>query len=143
MARVLLINDEPDLIEICEIVLEKNGHEVRHTLAPHRVRELASLVRWGPDLVLIDLVMPATSGEEVIARLRHMPRMAHVPIVVMSALPDAAERALEIGADGLLEKPFDPHALIEAVARAIDDGRTPRSRRHAAAPQSARPDSQR
>jgi DNA-binding response OmpR family regulator len=143
MARVLLINDEADLIDMCEIVLEKHGHSVRHALAPHRMRDLVTLANWRPDLVLLDLVMPGTTGEAVLERLRRLRGTAHVPVVIMSAVPDLEKVALEMGANGFLEKPFDPDGLTEAVDRALAFDGAPRSLRHGSPPDTSRHDSQR
>jgi CheY-like chemotaxis protein len=143
MARVVIINDEPDLIEMCEIVLEAHGHAVRHTVAPHRMSELLDLEKWHPDLVLLDLVMPNASGDEVMHRLRSLPGTAHVPVMIMSAIPEGESKARELGAVGFLEKPFDPDGLVHAVNKAIAHDRAPGSRRHDSAPDSVRQDSQR
>lgn len=127
MARILLINDEADLIAMCEIVLEARGHSVRHLLAPHRTSELLELASWKPELVLLDLVMPGATGEDVLERLRDLPGMSDVPVVVMSAVPEAEARARAMGAAGVLEKPFDPDGLMQAVDGTIALARAPRS----------------
>jgi CheY-like chemotaxis protein len=123
MARILLINDEPDLLEMCELVLEGAGHTAIRAFGDTQALELVHAANSRPDVVLLDLVMPRVSGEEVFRRLRRAPETEHVPIVVMSALPDAEEIAEEMGAESFLEKPFDPEALLTAVERALTKGR--------------------
>lgn len=143
MARVLLINDEADLIDMCEIVLEKHGHATQHTLAPYDMGELAALAEWRPELVLLDLVMPSAPGEDVLQRLRGLPGMADIPVIVMSAIPDGAKRAEAMGAIAFLEKPFDPDGLMRAVDRVLAEDRAPRSLRRDPSPDTLRQTSHR
>ncbi len=119
MARVLLINDEPDLLAVCKIVLEAEGHSVDVTNDLSRLIELAST---GADLLLVDLVMPRASGEEVVESLRAHAKTRDIPIVVMSALPDGQARARAIRASDFLPKPFTPARLLETIERTL--GRT-------------------
>src|SRR4051812_43518675 len=109
MASILLVNDEPDLLEICRMVLESEGHSVAATTDSVRARELAETA----DLVLLDLVMPGTTGEAVLRSFRESPKTRNVPVVVVSALEDARERAEAMGADGYMAKPFTASALFE------------------------------
>jgi len=122
MARILLINDEPDLLEMCGLVLEGAGHEAVSAFGDSHALQLAHAENERPDVVLLDLVMPRVSGEEVFRRVRRSPDTARIPIVIMSALPDGEEITEEIGADAFLEKPFDPDALLAAVSKALGIG---------------------
>jgi CheY-like chemotaxis protein len=121
MAHVLLINDEPDLLEICEDILRSVGHSV--TRAVGEPNALIAAADSHPDVVVLDLVMPGTSGEEVLRRFREALPEADTPVVVMSALEEGPERAREMDADGFLAKPFEPDALIGAVEEALMRGR--------------------
>jgi CheY-like chemotaxis protein len=120
MARILLINDEPDLLAMCQLILESAGHAVFRALNPRDALRRAAAER--PDAVLLDLVMPAMSGEEVLKRLRESPSTTDIPVVIMSALPDAEQRAAELGVAGFVAKPFDPDALTEAMSKALANG---------------------
>ena len=116
MARILLINDEPDLLQMCRMVLQSEGHDVTVTSDTSHVVELAAKTA---DIVVLDLVMPGTNGEAVLARLRESPETRSIPVVIMSALHDAKDRAAALGADGFVGKPFEPNALFETVDRAL------------------------
>jgi CheY-like chemotaxis protein len=83
---------------------------------------LQAAERLSPQVVLLDLMMPRVSGEEVARWLRAHPRLGRTPIVVMSALSDAEVRARHLGADGFLAKPFSIEALLAEVER-FDDAR--------------------
>lgn len=123
MARILLINDEPDLLEMCEAVLKSAGHAVLRLVTPTGPTELASAARWHPEVVLLDLVMPRQTGEHLLRKLRKMQGTAEVPVIVMSALVGAEDRADEMGAVACLEKPFGPDALLAAVDTALAESR--------------------
>ena len=120
MARILILNDEPDLLEITSIVLNDLGHSVRTVADGKGVVETAR--RFDPDLILLDWVMPGMQGDQVFFMLR-MALERKVPVVLMSALADGAEKAKRIGTDGFLPKPFDAHQLEDTVARFLDGSR--------------------
>jgi DNA-binding response OmpR family regulator len=119
MSRVLLINDEPDLLEMCELVLESAGHTAVLAFAGQDGVDLDSVVDPAPDVVVLDLVMPHVTGAEVYQRLRESGPTSQTPVVIMSALPNTVEIAEELGAQAYLEKPFDPDALLAAVDQAL------------------------
>ncbi len=135
MARVLVINDESDLLEMMQIVLESAGHSVRlttdgkHAISMAQGRGKDDL----PDVIVLDLVMPGTSGAEVFQTLLAAEETAAIPVVIMSALPDGRERAEQLGAATFLAKPFDPDALNMAINDALAARRSvvsaPESRR--------------
>ena len=113
MARIVMINDEHDLLEICRMILASSGHRVLTLISGVDANSVVE--RFGADLVLLDWVMPDATGDEVLARLRASPRTAHVPIVVISALPEVQARARSLGADAVLPKPFLPDELRAIV----------------------------
>jgi CheY-like chemotaxis protein len=119
MARVLLIDDEPELVEMCAMVLESAGHSiVPHSGQAHALA-LCAAPDSRPDVVLLDLVMPGMSGGQVLERLREEPHTRDIPVVVMSALPQSDTEAEQLAADLFLGKPFGPDALKGAVEEAL------------------------
>jgi two-component system, NtrC family, nitrogen regulation response regulator NtrX len=115
--RVLVIDDDPHILELIQIILEDEGHEV--TTLPSGDRAVAVVNEAAPDLVLLDIVMRRHHGMEVLAELRKA--APSVPVVLLSGavsqvanMPDIA-RAL--GAQDFIEKPFDAQQLLELVAR--------------------------
>jgi CheY-like chemotaxis protein len=117
MARVLVIDDEPDVRWLIRMSLERAGHEVID--AEDGLRGIALAMKQHPAVIVLDLMMPVMDGYGVLAELAKDPRTAGVPVVVLSAraIPDEAERALGAGATRFLEKPFDP----ELLAGELDD----------------------
>jgi CheY-like chemotaxis protein len=111
MARVLVIDDEPDVRWLIRMSLERAGHEVID--AEDGLRGVALAQRQRPQIIVLDLMMPVMDGYAVLDALAKDERTASVPVLVLSAraIPDEAERALGAGARRFLEKPFDPDVL--------------------------------
>ncbi len=112
LKRVLVVEDEQDVAELVEDVLLLEGHEV---LLASGETALDRALIFGPDVVLLDLMMPVVDGFEVARRLQGNERTASLPIIVMTAMHDAAARAAEIGTKHYLAKPFDIDVLVSIV----------------------------
>jgi CheY-like chemotaxis protein len=111
MARVLVIDDEPDVRWLLRVSLERAGHEV--LLAEDGLRGVAMALKQRPEIIVLDLMMPVMDGYGVLAELGKDARTASVPVIVLSAraIPEEAARATKAGASRFLEKPFDPADL--------------------------------
>lgn len=112
---ILVVDDEPGIIEIASAYLRRDGFTVR--TATTGSRALAAVATQVPDLIVLDLMLPDVSGEEVCASLR---RSTSVPILMLTAKSAEADRirGLALGADDYLVKPFSPRELVARV-RAI------------------------
>ncbi len=120
--RVLVVEDNRPTLEMISLVLEDEGYCV--TCVRSGAAALLSIENQAPSILLVDLVLPISWGDELIAEVRH--RWGHqVPILVVSAL-QRDDRRLRAGIeyDGWVGKPFRPEQLIEAVQRLLV-GRTP------------------
>ena len=113
MARILLVNDEPDLMDVCQMALEIAGHTVATLTDASEALELAK--RFCPDLIGLDWVMPDTSGVEVLQQLKSTPETRSIPVLVISALESLEHEARRLGAVGFLPKPFRAEELNRAV----------------------------
>jgi DNA-binding NtrC family response regulator len=113
--RVLVIDDDPHILELIQIILEDEGHQVTTLASGDRAVELVS--QTPPDLVLLDIVMRTHHGMEVLAELRQV--APTVPVVLLSGavsqVADMPEIARALGAHAFVEKPFDAQQLIELV----------------------------
>lgn len=116
MARVLVIDDEPDVRWLLRVSLESVGHEV--LLAEDGLRGVAMAQRQKPDAIVLDLMMPVMDGYGVLEALGRDHRTSHVPVLVLTAkaLPEEEERCAEAGARRFLTKPFDPTDLAEELS---------------------------
>jgi two-component system alkaline phosphatase synthesis response regulator PhoP len=112
-ARILIVEDEPQLRGLLRLYLERAGYAV--TDAGDGATALATFAADGADLVVLDLMLPGMQGEAVLEALRDA---ADVPILITSAKRSDAERiaGLRLGADDYLAKPFNPHELTARVA---------------------------
>ena len=118
--RILVVDDEPDLLELVRVNLRQAGFEVE-TAETGRAA-LERLHRSPPDLVVLDLMLPDVSGTEICRRLRADAELAEVPIIMLTARADEVDRVvgLELGADDYVTKPFSPRELtlrVRAVLR--------------------------
>jgi len=112
-ARILIVEDEPQLRGLMRLYLERDGHRV--TDAGDGPTALAAYDADGCDLVILDLMLPGMPGETVLEALRNA---GDVPVLITSAKRTDAERiaGLRAGADDYLAKPFNPHELTARVA---------------------------
>ena len=113
--RVLIADDEPNIVTSLEFLMEQAGYETRIATNGHEALELA--VSFQPDLVLLDIMFPAKSGYEVCQRLKSDPATRDIKVVIVSAKGRAVEvaKALELGADAYIAKPFSTRELVAKV----------------------------
>jgi CheY-like chemotaxis protein len=128
VARILFVNDEADLVEISAALLSEVGHDVVPLTDGRLTVETA--VREKPDLLVLDWIMNGITGDEVVRALRLEPATARLPILLISALPDATEVARLYALDGCLRKPFSADDLV----RAVDERLATAAASHAPAP---------
>ncbi|MET1111782.1 MAG: phosphate regulon transcriptional regulator PhoB [Allosphingosinicella sp.] len=117
--RILLVEDDPALVELVRFHLAREGYQVRQTGDGDEALLLAR--EAPPDLVLLDWMIEGTSGIEVCRRLRRLPDTGQVPIIMMTARGEEADRirGLETGADEYVTKPFSPRALLARIAAVL------------------------
>lgn len=116
MARILIIDDNYDMLSMLQMILERQGqHEVIAQSNGQDGLEAAFAER--PDLALVDVMMPGMSGYEVVRQLRADPRTEDMGIIVLTARGQAVDReaALEAGADDHMSKPADVEELLEHI----------------------------
>ncbi len=112
---VLIVDDNPDLIDGVKLTLEMEGFQV---LAAENGREaLEILNRITPDLILADIMMPEMDGYELYEQVHQDERWTHVPFIFVTAKTEKADiqRGKELGVDDYITKPFDPDDLIAAI----------------------------
>ena len=124
-ARVLVVEDERDIAALVAYHLTKEGYRVRTAYTGQEALEAMGADR--PDLVLLDLMLPGFSGYEVLQEVRRRPEIAEVPVVVLTARRDEADRVqgLELGADDYVTKPFSPRELVLRVAAVLRRAQSP------------------
>lgn len=118
--RVLVVDDDRVIQQLLEVNLELEGYVVAGTASDGN-EAIAMAAELKPDLILLDIMMPKLDGLEVCRRLKGDPKMAKIPIVLLSARAQDFDirEGLEIGADAYLTKPFDPVELLDVVGRLL------------------------
>lgn len=110
--KILLVDDEPEILEICRDYLKASGYDV--VTAKDGVQGLALTRREKPDLVVLDLMLPEMDGLDVCRAIRHE---SDVPIIMLTARVEEMDKiiGLELGADDYITKPFSPRELVARV----------------------------
>ena len=122
MARVLIVDDDPIILELVVMNFELEGHEVRTAANGPDALDLAR--SWSPDAIILDVMMPGLSGFEVCQQLRDEPSTAEIPVVLLSAraLGRDVEEGLAAGAVAYVTKPVDPLELVEQIEQLVREG---------------------
>jgi two-component system phosphate regulon response regulator PhoB len=113
--RLLIVDDERDILEVLRYNLEQAGFQVRTALDGQTA--IAEIAREVPDLVVLDIMLPDMTGLEVCRRLRASETTRRLPILMLTAKAEEVDRVvgLEVGADDYVTKPFSPRELVLRV----------------------------
>ena len=112
---ILIVEDEADLRKMIGFNLEREGYECHH--AADGDEGLASISRHPPDLVILDRMLPGTSGDDLLAMIRRDPRTAATPVLMLTAKAEESDELVgfALGADDYVTKPFSMKALIARI----------------------------
>ncbi|MFD2112606.1 response regulator transcription factor [Thiorhodococcus fuscus] len=113
--RILIVDDEPNIVISLEFLMMREGHEVR--VARDGEAGLTAVRTHRPDLVVLDVMMPKLDGFAVLETVRSEPELAHTRILMLTAKGGEADRqkGLSLGADAYMTKPFSTRELVEKV----------------------------
>lgn len=113
--RILLVDDEPDILEILEYNLSAEGYQVEK--AKNGLEALEKATEWKPHLVLLDVMMPQMDGIETCEQLRKKPNLPNLAIVFLTARSEDYSQVagLEAGADDYITKPIKPKVLVSKI----------------------------
>jgi CheY-like chemotaxis protein len=118
---VLVIDDDPSSHDIVARHLAKADCKVVSAFSGPDALHITETIT--PDVIALEVVLPEMDGWEVLARLRAKPQLSAVPVVMMSMLPDVGGKAVNLGADAFLSKPFDRSLLLDHVQRLVGPSR--------------------
>ncbi|PAU78946.1 response regulator transcription factor [Halomonas salipaludis] len=123
MAKVLVVDDEPNIVLSLEFLMQQAGFDV--VTAEDGESALQSVVDGAPDLILLDISLPGISGFDVLEQLRADPAHAKLPIIMLTAHGREVERekGLALGADDYITKPFSTQALVDKVQGLLGEAR--------------------
>jgi CheY-like chemotaxis protein len=123
--KILIVEDDPDVREGMHVRLKANGYET--VFAADALGALAEARKHSPDLIILDLGLPAGDGFVVMERLARLPALGLIPVIVVSARDVRAnqERALKAGAKAFLQKPVDNAELMAVIKQALGEPAKP------------------
>ena len=113
--RVMIVEDEPNIVESLSFVFSREGWQVAAALDGDSAIE--RLLSAPPDVLVLDVMLPPHSGFEVLKRVRSEPSLRHLPVIVLTAKGQEKDRhtALRLGADAFVTKPFSNRDIVQQV----------------------------
>ena len=122
MATILCIEDEPEMIELIELILGQHNYRVIGALGGEEGLRLAEETR--PDLVLLDLMMPGLDGWAVYQRMRSSDQLRETPVIIVTAKAQSIDKVLGLHiakVDDYISKPFGPQELLSSIQRVLGE----------------------
>ncbi len=118
--KILIIDDEPQIVRALELLMQREGFEVRS--ASDGIEALSSIEDAAPDLILLDLMMPRMDGFELCQKIRSNPAWKNMIIVILTAKGRDIERekGMALGADHYVTKPFSTREVVQLIKSALE-----------------------
>jgi len=118
--KILIVDDERDIVKALMIRLKSSGYEV--VTAFNGAQGVFMAHKEMPNVIILDIRMPAEDGFSVAEKLKQSDRTNQIPIIFLTGSPEenAEGRAMELGARFYIKKPYDPEELLDAVKRAME-----------------------
>ena len=113
--KLLLVDDEQDILEFLKVILEEEGYTVDTTDKDDFLEKLN--IETLPDLILLDMLLSGKDGREIVKYLKMQEKTKHIPIILFSAHPSAQGFAKQAGADDFVAKPFEIDLLLNKIAQ--------------------------
>ena len=112
--KILVVDDEPDILEFLQVILEEEGYTV---VTSDKGEYLEQLHNGGlPHLILLDVLLSGKDGREIVKYLKSQQETRHIPVIMFSAHPSAEWTAREAGAEDFVAKPFEIDVLLVKIA---------------------------
>ncbi len=120
MARILIVDDDPVIIKLYQVILRKEGFELE--IAETGEDMLKAVARQKPDVILLDVILPDSTGLDLCTQVRRNPEYVGIKIILVSGMeitPAQVAEGIETGADDYLTKPFDPKELLARIKNCL------------------------
>lgn len=117
MKKVLVIDDEKDIVDAIEIILEREGYIVSTLSKADQIYKAA--IDFKPDLILLDILLSGSDGRVLSKTLKSRKDTSFTPIIMMSAHPSAMKEYNNFGGDAFLAKPFETEELLQVIKKYI------------------------
>lgn len=121
MKKVLIIDDDPDVRTVMDVLMKKQGYGV--ATAFNREDALDKLEDFQPSVILLDVLLSGTDGRQLCREIKSDDKTRHVPVIMVSAHPGAADNIDNYGADDFISKPINTEVLLEKMDKLINEGK--------------------
>lgn len=116
---ILVLDDDPDIGTMIKMMLEYKGYSVTLSDSAEHISEIVH--NNDIDLIIMDMLLSGTNGTDVCAELKQNKTTSHIPVMMISAHPNAKEICLNAGADEFISKPFDMHDILSKIDRLVTE----------------------
>lgn len=113
--KVLIVDDDKDILEALELIFDVEGYETKTSAGGEEVNQVIN--EYSPDVIVLDVLLSGRDGRIICKNLKSEIETQKIPIIMISAHPDAKRSTLEVGANEFLAKPFDIYELLEKVQK--------------------------
>ena len=115
MAKILIVDDDKDILEVVKLLLTSKNYVVQTISDPENLAE--KIISFNPDVILLDVNIGQHDGREICKLLKSNILVKHIPVLLFSALPGLEHTYSECEATGYIAKPFDANYLFETIER--------------------------
>ena len=118
MEKILVIDDDPDVISLMRMLLQKKHYDVASASQESEVEEL--VLNFKPDIIIMDVLLSGADGRSICKNLKNAEASKHIPIIMFSGHPGAQKNIDEYGADEFISKPFQSSSLLERIKHHLE-----------------------
>lgn len=115
--QILVVDDDPDILEAIQFMLEDAGYEVTTSVKGEYAENLRDTNGGLPDVIVLDVLLSGKDGRLICQKLKSQQETKHIPIIMISAHPNAKQSVAAVGADDFVAKPFDMDDLLAKIAK--------------------------
>lgn len=119
MPKILVIDDDKGILDAMFLILDDAGYQVQTSIKQSEIYRKIS--QFKPDLIFLDILMSGQDGRVICKKLKQEPTFKKIPVIMISAHPNAAKGAKDCGADDFLAKPFEIKDLLSLVKKYLED----------------------
>lgn len=113
MQKILIIDDDPDIIMLLQLLLKKKGYEV--ATACNEQEAYSQVAVFKPHLIVMDVLLSGVDGRTICKKLKNEDKTKHIPVIMFSAHPSAQKNMADFGADDFIPKPFESIKILERI----------------------------
>ena len=117
--HILIVDDNEDILSMFKVMLEYKGYKVSVRVNSNNIKEVIKDVQ--PNIIIMDMLLSGSDGCEICKELKAEPLLALIPVIMISAHPQAKTQCLQAGADFFIEKPFEMNDFLQTLTHAVNN----------------------